>query len=69
MSTPSQPHGYVIRVPRIFIFLLVALFVTLIAMGWRYITTDHARYELETGEYLTCTHLGGDELHCEVAHR
>ena len=32
-------------------------------------TTDHAVYELETGEYLDCTPQGGNHLTCEVKHR
>lgn len=48
--------------------LLVALVVTIIAAGWRYITTDHAVYELDTGEYLNCTPTGGNKLECEVTH-
>lgn len=69
MSTQAQPRGWELRVPRIFIYLLAALFVTVIAMGWRYITTDHAVYELETGEYLHCTPEDGNTLTCEVTHR
>lgn len=49
--------------------LCVVLVVTIIVAGWSYITTDHAVYELETGEYLHCTPQGGDELQCEVNHR
>ncbi len=49
--------------------LIAVLAVTFIVAGWRYITTDHAVYELETGEYLTCTAQGGNELRCEVTHR
>lgn len=49
--------------------LCAVLVVTAIVTGWRYITTDTARYELETGEYLHCTPTGGNELKCEVAHR
>lgn len=32
-------------------------------------TTDHAVYELETGEYLHCTPEGGNDIACTVAHR
>lgn len=49
--------------------LIAALVVTIIAAGWSYITTDTARYELETGEYLHCTPQSGTELRCEVTHR
>ena len=49
--------------------LIAVLVVTAIVAGWRYITTDHARYELETGEYLHCTPQGGNELQCTVTHR
>lgn len=49
--------------------LVVALVVTVIVAGWHYITTDHAVYELETGEYLHCTPQGGNHLECEVKHR
>lgn len=31
--------------------------------------TDHAVYELETGEYLHCTPQGGNNLECQVTHR
>lgn len=49
--------------------LLAALVLTAIVAGWRYITTDHAVYELETGEYLHCTPQGGNDLACTVTHR
>lgn len=49
--------------------LLATLVLTIIVAGWRYITTDTAVYELETGEYLHCTPEGGNELKCEVTHR
>lgn len=49
--------------------LCAVLVVTIIVAGWRYITTDTALYELETGEYLACTALGGNRLECEVTHR
>lgn len=49
--------------------LIVALFVTVIGAGWRYITSDTARYELETGEYLHCTPQGGNDLECTIEHR
>lgn len=49
--------------------LLATLVLTIIVAGWRYITTDHAVYELETGEYLHCTPEGGNELACTVKHR
>lgn len=49
--------------------LLATLVLTAIVAGWRYITTDHAVYELETGEYLHCTPEGGNTLTCEVTHR
>lgn len=49
--------------------LITVLIVTVIVAGWHYITTDTAVYELETGEYLACTALGGNELCCEVKHR
>lgn len=49
--------------------LITVLIVTVIAAGWHYITTDHAVYELETGEYLHCTPEGGNKLRCEVTHR
>lgn len=49
--------------------LIAVLVVTVIVAGWRYITTDTALYELETGEYLACTAQGGNQLECEVTHR
>ena len=49
--------------------IVVVLVLTAIVAGWRYITTDHAVYELETGEYLHCTPEGGNELACTVKHR
>lgn len=49
--------------------LLATLVLTIIVAGWRYITTDHAVYELETGEYLRCTPEGGNDLACTVTHR
>ena len=49
--------------------LLAALALTAIVTGWRYITTDHAVYELETGEYLKCTPQGGNDLACTAKHR
>lgn len=49
--------------------LLATLVLTIIVAGWRYITTDHAVYELETGEYLHCTPQGGNDLACTVKHR
>lgn len=49
--------------------LLATLVLTIIVAGWRYITTDHAVYELETGEYLHCTPQGGNTLTCTVKHR
>lgn len=49
--------------------LLATLVLTIIVAGWRYITTDTAVYELETGEYLHCTPQGGNELQCTVTHR
>ena len=49
--------------------LLATLVLTIIVAGWRYITTDTAVYELETGEYLHCTPEGGNDLACTVKHR
>ena len=46
----------------------VALAVALLNLHYR-ATTDHARYELETGEYLHCTPEGGNELQCTIEHR
>lgn len=51
------------------IFIGVAALITVSSWAeWKF-TTDHARYELETGEYLHCTPQGGNELKCEVTHR
>ena len=47
---------------------IVALAVALLNLHYR-ATTDHAIYELETGEYLHCTPTGGNHLECEVTHR
>lgn len=47
---------------------IVALAVALLNLHYR-ATTDHAVYELETGEYLHCTPQGGNDLACEVTHR
>lgn len=47
---------------------IVALAVALLNLHYR-ATTDHAVYELETGEYLHCTPESGGELRCEVTHR
>ena len=47
---------------------IVALAVALLNLHYR-ATTDHAVYELETGEYLHCTPEGGNKLRCEVTHR
>ena len=49
--------------------IVVVLVLTIIVAGWRYITTDHAVYELETGEYLKCTPQGGNTLTCTIEHR
>lgn len=49
--------------------IVIVLVLTIIVAGWRYITTDTAVYELETGEYLHCTPQGGNELQCTVTHR
>lgn len=49
--------------------IVVVLVLTIIIAGWRYITTDHAVYELETGEYLHCTPQGGNDLACTAKHR
>lgn len=49
--------------------LLATAYVALGLSVWREFTTDTARYELETGEYLHCTPQGGNHLECEVTHR
>ena len=49
--------------------LLTFSFVALGLSVWHEFTTDTARYELETGEYLHCTPQGGNHLECEVTHR
>ena len=49
--------------------LCAVLVLTLIIVGWRYITTDTALYELESGEYLACTREEENTLECEVTHR
>lgn len=54
-------------------FLAVTLGFTALGVGltWARHTfpTEHAVYELETGEYLHCTPEGGNTLTCTVKHR
>lgn len=53
--------------------LAITLGLTTLVVGTRWamhtFPTDHAVYELETGEYLHCTPEGGNDLACTVTHR
>lgn len=57
--------------------VLLAIFIGIAALitvsnwaEWKFNPdTAHARYELETGEYLHCTPQGGNDLACTVTRR